>query len=239
MITILCATRNRPRQFTRMAASALATAHDRENIRICFYTADADPAYEDYACPDNAYRYVGPDWPGVAALNHLWQSAPSSDLYMIGSDDMVFTTPHWDKALLDHYASLVNKRHVYALLDSRDAKGTPHPIITREFASALGYIAPPIFLHWYVDTWLVEIATRNDCFTHLNDYLLIHDKPSDKGLADDTHNRIRRMGWHRRDAFVNQSCQRFLDLESARMGTATRFTLEGLVYDEATGWEKP
>lgn len=220
MITILCATRNRPKQFARMAESALATAYDKSNVTIAFYTGDADPSFEDYRVPDNAYRYAGPDWPGVHALNYLWEAENKlrpAKLYMIGADDMIFTTPHWDKALLDHYETLNNKIHAYSLLDSRDKEGTPHPIVTREFAGALGYIANPIFLHWYVDTWIVDNATKNSCFTHLKDYLLIHDKPSDHGLGDDTHNRIRNMGWHRRDAFVNQHCQHYLDQDRVRL----------------------
>lgn len=141
-------------------------------------------------------------------------------LFMLGSDDMYFETPGWDKALLDHYNALENKIHVYALRDSRDASGTPHPIVTREYIDAMGYFMPPIFLHWFIDTWTVEIAKANGVFTHMKDYLLVHDKPSDKGQGDETHNRIRQWGWHDRDKWVNEKCAHFLVQEKYRLSMA-------------------
>lgn len=142
------------------------------------------------------------------------------NLFMLGSDDMYFETPGWDKALLDHYNALENKIHVYSLRDSRDPEGTPHPIVTREYIEATGYFLPPIFLHWYVDSWTVGIAKANGCFTHKKDYLLVHDKPSDRGKGDDTHNRIRAWGWRERDEYVAKTCQHFLDAEKVRLGNA-------------------
>ena len=139
---------------------------------------------------------------------------------MLASDDMIFDTPGWDKALLEHYDALENKIHVYHLQDSRDADGTPHPIVTREYIEAMGYAFPPIFLHWFLDTWTREIAKANNCFTHLKDYLLVHDKPSDKGQPDTTHSRIREWGWNQRDKYVNDTCQHFLALEKQRLRTA-------------------
>jgi len=143
----------------------------------------------------------------------------SIKLFMLGSDDMYFDTPGWDKALLDHYNALENKIHVYHLQDSRDENGTPHPIVTREYIEAMGYFVPPIFLHWQIDTWTVAIAKYNNVFTHMRDYLLIHDKPNDRGNPDETHSRIRQWGWHERDKYVNDKCQNFLEYEKARLGS--------------------
>lgn len=142
------------------------------------------------------------------------------NLFMLGSDDMYFDTPGWDKALIDHYNALENKTHVYHLQDSRDVDGTPHPIVTREYIEAMGYFVPPIFLHWHVDSWTVQIAKANDCFTHLRDYKLVHDKPSDKGEFDETFNRIRQWGWRDRDQYVNDACQHFLAQEKRRLSVA-------------------
>lgn len=165
------------------------------------------------------------DWTTVYSWNYLAQQAmlnPDNNLFMLGADDMVFATPGWDTALIEHYEALKEKVHVYALRDSRDGMGTPHPIISREYIEALGYFAPPIFLHWYVDTWSVAISKSNGVFTHLQDYLLIHDKPSDTGAGDETHNRIRRAGWHERDTYVNDTCQHFLEAEKLRLDNYLR-----------------
>lgn len=222
MIAILCPTRGRPEGAKRMWDSATATSD--ENVRVCLGISNEDKsAY--YALLGEPTIDDGDDCPDGMPTVHKWNKLaamalkyrPDTKLFMLGSDDMVFATPGWDEALLDHYEKLENKIHVCHIQDSRDPDGTPHPIVTREYISAMGYFLPPIFLHWFVDSWTVAIARANGCYTHLKDYLLIHDKPSDRGQPDETHSRIRRMGWHDRDQAVNDSCQHFLGLEKVRL----------------------
>lgn len=213
MIALLCPTRGRPEQFKRMNESVIATMAKVLGNAVKVYPASN--GNDDYAL----YQYPI-DCPTVFMWNDMAKRAmqdKDNKLFMLASDDMIFATPLWDEALINHYNSLENKIHVYALQDSRDPEGTPHPIVTREFIDAMGYFIPPIFLHWFADSWVVDIAKANNCFTHLKDYLLIHDKPSDKGQPDETHNRIRRMGWHQRDKAVNDSCQHFLVTEKLRL----------------------
>lgn len=215
MIAILCPTRGRPEQFKRMCQSAIDTAESPSGVMI-------------YACSNGRDGYV--PWapeesPTVYMWNNLAAKAKSDfdrghKLFMLGADDVIFSTPGWDKAIIDHYNKLEEKIHVYHLQDSRDINGTPHPIVTREYIDAMGYFLPPIFLHWFVDSWTVEIAKHNNRFTHLREFELIHDKPSDKGNPDETHSRIRRMGWHDRDKSVNDSCQHLLQFEKSRLAHA-------------------
>lgn len=210
MISLICPTRDRERKFHRMCESARSTAIG--DIEIISGTNSSNP-----------HSYVNftfmPDTPTVHMWNELAKHA-KGDLIMLASDDIIFATPGWDQALMDHYNKLENKNHVYHLLDSRDPAGSPHPIVTRSFMDSLGYFLCPIFLHWYVDTWCREIAVANGCFTHMKDYLLIHDKPSDYGAADDTHNRIRKMGWHARDAGVYKTCQKYLEFDKLSLAKA-------------------
>lgn len=213
MIAMLVPTRGRPEQFKRMVDSVAATA-DIDNVLI-FHASNGGDSY--------ATRQYPIDTPTVYMWNDLAKEAmknPDVKLFMLGSDDIIFDTPGWDKALLDHYSALENKIHAYHLKDSRDVNGTPHPLVTREYMDAMGYFGCPIFLHWFVDTWIVSVARSVGCFTHLKDCSLIHDKPSDRGSPDETHARIRRNGWHARDKEVNDSCQHFLDLEKKRLAMA-------------------
>lgn len=152
----------------------------------------------------------------LMAENALQNS--SAKLFMLGADDMIFETPGWDKALIDHYNALENKIHVYALRDSRDTDGTPHIIVSRDYILAMGYFVPPLFLHWFIDSWTVEIAKANNCFTHLRDFKLTHDKPSDRGQPDETHSRIREWGWHERDKWVAEKMAHVLEGEKKRLG---------------------
>lgn len=218
--TLICPTRSRPDQMRRMWQSALATAHNPENLHLVL-GVDHDEQLLHYAsAPRGATVCVLRDHGivyGVNSMVHSLMQNYQNALFMIAPDDVIFTTPHWDKAITDHYAALKNKAHVYCMRDSRDPDGTPHPIMTREYVDMMGYFFPPIFLHWYVDTWTADIAKSCGIFTHLLDYELMHDKPSDRGKLDDTHYRPRARGWHERDTFVNMTCQHFLEGEKERL----------------------
>ena len=221
-IAILCPTKGRPEQFRRMVDSASKTAAGE----IIYYQDVQGDHYNSIdALQGKTLSYIlsSPDmlptvyrWNRMAllAMNHK-----HCNLFMLAADDIVFATPLWDKAIIDHYNALDNKIHVYALQDSRDPEGTPHQIVTREYIEAMGYFCPPIFLHWHTDTWTTEIAKANGVFTHMKDYLLIHDKPSDRGEPDATHTGIRAQGWHERDQYVAKTCGHFLDVEKKRLAS--------------------
>lgn len=214
-IAILCPTRNRPEKLARMIKSA-----GGNRVYVGFSDIERDIQNQDLTkvivgqFPDNLPTSQKWNDMALAAKNYT-----DARLFMLGADDMYFETPGWDKALLDHYNSLENKIHAYALQDSRDPDGTPHPIVSREWIDALGYFVPPIFLHWFVDSWTVNIAKANGVFTHFKQFRLVHDKPSDRGEADETHSRIREWGWHERDKFVNDTCQHFLECEKSRLAS--------------------
>lgn len=225
MIAILCPTRGRPEQCRRMIESVFATT--TEPIEIFLYVADDDPRMDDYnklslsyGHEDDVFWCHGVDHPTVHKWNYLSQQASDAKILMLAADDTYFTTPGWDQALSSHYEKLENKIHVYHLQDSRDPDGTPHPIVTREYIDAMGYFMVPIFLHWFVDTWAVSAAKACGIFTHLKNYTMVHDKPSDHGQPDETHSRIRRIGWYERDKYVNETCQHYLGLEKQRLAKA-------------------
>lgn len=199
-IAILVPTRDRVEQLRRMMISALDGTTD---VHIYVYVADNDPAFDSYKYlkfQRNTQLFTGPDYPTVHKWNMLAEQAieDGHEFLMLGADDMYFNTPGWELALTE-----VKAPHVYHLQDSRDENGTPHPIVNRAYVEKMGYFLPPIFLHWFCDSWTVEIAKANDCFTHLKEFSLVHDKPSDAGKPDETHSRIRNAGWNERDAYVN------------------------------------
>jgi hypothetical protein len=217
-IALLCPTRGRPEQCRRMWRSVMDTA---DQASLYYSIAGSGYIYAmEYNDKFPAINVTLPESTTCYRWNMLAEAAlknPANKLFMLAADDMVFSTPCWDKALIDHYNALKNKIHVYALRDSRDENGTPHPIVTREYIEAMGYFLPPLFLHWHVDSWTVDIAKANGVFTHLKDYMLIHDKPSDRGQRDETHNRIRAMGWRERDQWVAEHCRHFLEYEKGRL----------------------
>lgn len=227
MIALLCPSRGRPEKLKRMLESVKATsstpiriyyaisAEDQRSYEIIENLADKDLLTACMIVPDNM--------PTVHKWNMLADWAleqPGYNLFMLAADDMIFQTPLWDEALINHYYALDKKQHVFALQDSRDIDGVPHPILTREYVEAMNYFVPPWFLHWRIDTWTVEIAKANNCFTHLREYELVHKKPSDIGQGDETFNRIRSFGWRERDQYVHEKMQHILEIEKQRLAEA-------------------
>jgi hypothetical protein len=219
-IALLCPTRARAEQFNRMSGSAFQTADNLGNIKIYAAFTDGDTHLPDYVLQRIHKSTIYPEGVPTAYKWNLLAEQAMADgatIFMLCADDVIFSTPCWDKALLDHYNALENKIHAYHLLDSRNPEGTPHPIFTREWIEFFGYMLPPIFLHWRVDTWSTDIAKAAEVFTHMKEYMLIHDKPSDVGKPDETHNRIRNWGWHDRDQYVHAKCQHYLDFDKRRL----------------------
>jgi hypothetical protein len=201
-----------------MIDSARATAD--EPIEVFLGIASEEGKYPQGYRDILAQQTLMEEMPTVAITNYLADEAmknPDNKLFMIVGDDAVFATKGWDTALKNEYDKLDNKIHVFSFKDSRSSDGTPHPIVTREFIDTMGYFCTPIFLHFFVDTWLVEMAKNSNCFTKLDDYLVIHDKGSDKGQSDETHTRLRNNGYKARDFYVQRKCQHFLDAEKLRL----------------------
>ena len=221
-IAILVPTKGRAEKFRRMVDSACKTSDALIQV-YCAVSLEEQSKYKECisGVKTNVFMATGQEYlPTVAKWNMLAELAlkdSSNKLFMLGSDDIIFSTPLWDKALLEHYAALENKIHVYHLQDSRDKDGTPHVIVTREYIEAVGYFLPPIFLHWYIDSWTVEMAKSAGVFTHMRDYELIHDKPSDSGNPDATHNGIRAQGWKKRDDYVAEKMQSWLGMEKDKL----------------------
>lgn len=230
-IAIICPTKGRPHECKRMIESVVATTVSNITIYILIQNEKDNLSYNQKDIANiikgtpvtvvvaqllNDDKTYTENVPTAYLWNKLCLAAYENKhtLFMLGADDMIFETAGWDKALLNHYDSLEEKTHVYSLQDSRDLDGTPHPIVTREYIANMGYFLPPLFLHWFVDSWTVKIAKHNQCFNYLRDYKLIHQKPKQ---SDETYDVIRRMGWHQRDEYVNNTCQHLLEHECNRL----------------------
>ncbi len=225
-IAILCQTRGRPELCARMIKSALATAEDATGFEVLLYVDNDDPRLNDYAvlaagCP-NVRLVTGPSLDAAWRWNTLARKATRGSthpLLMMAGDDMVFQTQRWDAAFETARTNFPKGLGLLSFDDGRGPKGKshPHPVMTREMYEILGYFSPPMFQHWYIDTWLVEVAKRAGCFAYLHDVVVGHVKPADSGVLDDTHLRIRSAGRHDRDTLMWEISQPYLNLDVQRM----------------------
>lgn len=232
MIAILVPSRNRVEQCKRMVQSVIDTSESE--IIIYLGVDDVDEYREVAHMSDGRVTVTRVQLPDGMPTAHKWNLLaemamrhPVKKLFMLGSDDIVFSTPLWDRALIEGYNLHRGKPHVWALQDSRDEFGYPHPIVNREYIDTMGWFMPPYFLHWQIDKWTVKMATTCGCFSHYRDYLLIHDKPSDQGNPDETFLKIRSQGWRERDEWVEKKSHHVLSEDLRRLGRATTAQTEG------------
>lgn len=236
MIALLVPTRGRPEKFKAMVNSVVTTTSEVVVIYAILQSEEDVKSYdiEHIMCDRgnekvklNTYTITDVDCPTVHLWNKLSELAHEDEhtrnqLFMLASDDIIFSTKGWDVELIKRYNALSNKIHVFSLKDSRahddgTSLSTPHPIVTREYMEAMGYFLPPIFMHWYVDTWTVDIARHSRAFSHLSEFMCTHDKIREVAKVDETHARLRKRGWRERDRYVNNTCQHLLVAEKLRL----------------------
>lgn len=178
-----------------MATSAIANCADVRGVEILFYLNEDDPLKNNYVSSPYCLHIVGKDGPTSYAWNELAKRA-AGDILMLMGDDTVFETPGWDDKLRKAEFTLSHggqpSMAVFSFDDGRSELGTghPHPAMTREVYNRLGYLACPMFRHFYVDTWLVDLAKEAGIFHYIADMKVLHDKPWDRGAPDETKLRI-------------------------------------------------
>ena len=81
-----------------------------------------------------------------------------ADLYVIGCDDTVISTPGWDWMLLN--AAGVFDDGI-AIVYFGDTPGVFQAgiAVSHDLVEEMGYFCPPYFSYWWSDTWLHEIGS--------------------------------------------------------------------------------
>lgn len=207
MISIICPSRGRPIFSKRMVGSIKSTASGTIPIEYKFYLNDDDPELENYKKNlDPVYYEVGPNRSTCYSWNKLAQQS-KGDILMLAGDDIQFTTPGWDlevQKIFDMYEDKIamvipndgrglKKNHGDKYKDINkpiwigdEACPAPHFFVHRKWVEILGYLAPPMFWHFYVDTYTQKVARKlNRCV------LLPHVEVKAKKLFDGTANQVR------------------------------------------------
>lgn len=157
MISLLCPTRNRRYELTRMVNSAFHTRTGK--IEIVCYVDDDDDSYSS----DLDVQYVrGPRITLSDCWNRCAENAKGEILMMCG-DDMMFCTPGWDAMIEREFAMCIDK---ILMVYGNDCTGRENdskvigvfPTVHRKWVDTVGYFAPPYFVGDFADTWLNDVA---------------------------------------------------------------------------------
>ena len=194
MISICCPSRGRPTLAKRMADSALTTAKNK-NIEILFYLNHDDAELENYKKLLKDFNVnVGPDQSTCLSWNQLSDRAIHDYVFLMG-DDVIFETQNWDEKVINEFEKHKDRLLVVGPWVGKNIKGSnkktkacPHYIVHKNWINALGYLAPPIYWHFYVDTHTQEVAAGLDRYVWLENVIC----RTKKIIDDDTGKRVRK-----------------------------------------------
>jgi hypothetical protein len=162
-LTVLIATRGRPQQFLKAVNSALATSPTAEVIA---YVDLDDPNVKDYAgiSVDRLTVNFGERVGSAKALKVLMKLC-ETEWMMLGSDDIVFETPHWDEKLI----ALIPKDRVGIVFgEDKHERQCNHFVFHRRLYELTG-LWPDVFWHFGPDGYLGKVietvATNRRVFT--------------------------------------------------------------------------
>lgn len=149
MISILCPSRKRPKEFERMVASVRATSDPHYPVEIIarFDEDDVESIRAARQLEWNLKVLVGPRdrvmcryWNECYAVSH-------GDIALQGNDDITFNTPGWNRIVEEEFAKCPDKIllcHGDDLLYGRERCGA-HCFVSRKWVDTAGFFIPPWF----------------------------------------------------------------------------------------------
>jgi hypothetical protein len=178
MISFCCPSRGRPKLARRLIDTALETA--KHEVDIMFYLNDDDPLLEWYQdLIKEKYYIIGPNQSTCLSWNELAYKA-KYDIVMLMGDDVQVQTSHWDQLIVDEFNKYEDKILMVVPSDGRpkniekygnnvklwgdSSLPAAHFAIHKNWIDTVGYLAPPHFWHFYVDTYTQKVARKlNRC----------------------------------------------------------------------------
>jgi hypothetical protein len=212
MISFCCPSRGRPELAKRLVDTATST--QKGETEFLFYLNYDDPALEKYKdLLDEKHYTVGPNQSTCYSWNLMAQKA-KHDIVMLMGDDVQVQTTEWDEKIKKQIDEYKDKILMVVPSDGR-TKGTlnltdkiklwpdkplpaAHFAVHKNWVNALGYLAPPFFWHWHVDSYTQKVARKLGRCLYLPTVVF-----KAKKMFDDTGKQVRtHLNINNRDKFV-------------------------------------
>jgi len=215
MISFCCPSRGRPELAKRLIDTATET--QTGDTEFLFYLNDDDEKLEQYKdLLDEKHYTIGPNQSTCYSWNLMADKA-TKDIVMLMGDDVQVQTKDWDMLIANEFDKYEDKILMVVPSDGR-AKGNKksgsetklwpdeplpaaHFAVHKNWVNTLGYLAPPFFWHWHVDTYTQKVARKlNRCL-----YLPTVTFKAKKIIDDNAGKQIRHnLNINLRDNFVWQ-----------------------------------
>ena len=178
MISFCCPSRGRPDLAKRLVDTATET--QKGQTEFLFYLNDDDEKLEEYKdLLDEKHYTIGPNQSTCYSWN-LMANKASHDIVMLMGDDVQIQTQDWDQLIVDQFNKYEDRILMVVPSDGR-RKGTQnlgkevklwedkplpaaHFAVHKNWINTLGYLAPPYFWHFFVDSYTQKVARKlNRC----------------------------------------------------------------------------
>lgn len=174
MISFCCPSRGRPELAKRLIDTATET--QTGDTEFLFYLNDDDEKLEQYKdLLDEKHYTIGPNQSTCYSWNLMADKA-TKDIVMLMGDDVQVQTKDWDMLIANEFDKYEDKILMVVPSDGR-AKGNKksgsetklwpdeplpaaHFAVHKNWVNTLGYLAPPFFWHWHVDTYTQKVARK-------------------------------------------------------------------------------
>ena len=213
MISFCCPSRGRPELAKRLVDTAIATQTGK--TEFLFYLNEDDPTLEQYKkFLDKKYYTVGTNQSTCYSWNQMADKA-KHDIVMLMGDDVQIQTQGWDSLIVNEFNRFQDRILMVVPSDGR-MKGTlkyttqeptlwpdeklpaAHFAVHKNWIKTLGYLAPPFFWHWHVDSYTQKVARKLGRCLYLPNVVF-----KAKKMFDDTGKQVRtNLNINNRDNFV-------------------------------------
>jgi len=230
MISLCVPSRGRPHRAKLMIETALDTAKHPDHIEILLYLNDDDITIKKYTKRiDQKYiATIGPHQSTCFSWNQMAYQAKHNIVALVG-DDVQFKSKDWDTEIVSEYKNLPDPMYMIVPHTGRprgysdkqiaaqqryvpqpnEKLNCPHFTVTKDWIKYFGYICPPMFWHFYVDTYTQTVASgAGRCIYKPNIVWRT------KKIEDGTTLRVRNdLNIRNRDNWVWEKCKRYLDAD--------------------------
>jgi hypothetical protein len=191
-----------------------ASETQKGDTEFLFYLNDDDHKLEEYRDTiDEKHYTVGPNQSTCYSWNLMARKA-KHDIVMLMGDDVQVQTTGWDEKIKKQIDEYKDKILMVVPSDGR-TKGTlnltdkiklwpdkplpaAHFAVHKNWVNTLGYLAPPFFWHWHVDSYTQKVARKLGRCLYLPTVVF-----KAKKMFDDTGKQVRtHLNINNRDNFV-------------------------------------
>ena len=179
MISLLCPTRGRPKEFERMVSSFRNCTIDQP-IEVVAMLDNDDPEFDNYNHELINQRISDETTRGKVDMWNVLAGASKGEYMMMVNDDNICNTYGWDW----RFTRVKPDDNIFIAWPNGQGAQCVNPIISRRLYNALGYFVPSGFNWWYADTALHSLGAYMGRLCYLPDVTVLSTAHKEQVAGD-------------------------------------------------------